>query len=141
MTIEDEQLATVRHIYETFLGGAVSAVARLMAEDIELLPPVHAGPTAVPGWGRVWRGRDEVAEYLGIIATTLEFEAFEADEFIVAPGRVVVLGHERCRVRATGRLVEAEWAQVFTFRGRDVIRHREYSSTAAWEAGWAGAPR
>jgi ketosteroid isomerase-like protein len=77
-----------------------------------------------------------VAEYLGIVGSTLEFETFEADEFIVAPGRVVVLGHERCRVRATNRIVEVDWAQVFTFRDGLVCRHREYSDTAAWEAGF-----
>jgi len=47
---------------------------------------------------------------------------------------VVVLGHERCLVRAAGRVVEANWAQIFTLRDGLICEFREYSDTAAWEA-------
>jgi hypothetical protein len=46
------------------------------------------------------------------ILAALEFQVFQPDEFIVGQNTVVVLGHERCLVRATGRVVEANWAQV-----------------------------
>jgi ketosteroid isomerase-like protein len=138
---ENDDVRTVRRIYDAFVGGDLPAAVGLMAEDIELLPPVFAGVTAVPGWGRSWHGRREVEQYLTTLAETLEFEVFQPDEFVVAPENVVVLGHERCRVRATGHLVEADWAQLFTFRAGAVIRHREYSNTAAWEAGFGGARR
>ncbi len=50
---------------------------------------------------------------------------------------MVVLGHERMLARATGRIVEASWAQVWTFRDGVVIRYREYTDSAAWEAAYA----
>ena len=53
------------------------------------------------------------------------------DEFIAGDDSVVVLGHERCVVRATGRVVEAKWVQIFDFRDGRVCRHREYTDTAA----------
>ncbi len=138
--MNEDDLLRVRGIYAAFIEGNLPAVVSRMASDIELLPPVFARATAVPGWGRSWHGRHEVEEYLRTLAEALEFEVFQPDEFIVAPQHVVVLGHERCRVRATGRIVEANWVQVFTFRGGVVTRHREYSNTAAWEAGFADAP-
>jgi ketosteroid isomerase-like protein len=46
------------------------------------------------------------------------------------------MGHERCLVRLTGRLVEANWVQIFDFRDGLVCRHREYTDTAAWDAGF-----
>src|SRR5262245_11982765 len=138
---DEDALRTVRRIYAAFIAGDLAAVVGLMAEDIELIPPVFAGITPVPGWGRSWHGRREVAQYLGTLAETLEFEVFQADEFIVAAENVVVLGHERCRVRATGRVVEANWVQIFTFRNGTVTRHREYSDTAAWESGFGRAHR
>jgi taurine dioxygenase len=49
---------------------------------------------------------------------------------------VVALGHERCLVRATGRVVEVKWVQIFDFRNGLVCRHREYTDTAAWDAGF-----
>jgi ketosteroid isomerase-like protein len=71
------------------------------------------------------------------IFAALEFQVFQPDQFIVGQDTVVVLGHERCLVRATGRVVKANWAQVFTFRGALICRFREYTDTAAWEAGVA----
>ena len=43
----------------------------------------------------------------------------------------------RKAVRATGRVVEANWAQIFTLREGLICKFREYSGTAAWEAGVA----
>ena len=74
---------------------------------------------------------------MSTLAEALEFEVFEADEFIPGANDVVVVGHERCRVRATSRVVEVAWVQIFTFRDGKVSRHREYSDTAAWEAACA----
>ena len=48
---------------------------------------------------------------------------------------IVVLGHERCLVRATECVVDAKWVQIFDFRDGLVRRHREYTDTAAWDAG------
>jgi ketosteroid isomerase-like protein len=91
---QDDDLRTVRRIYEAFIKGDLPTMVALMDDDIELIPPVFAGVTAVPGWGRSWRGRREVEQYLGTLAKALEFEVFQPDEFVVAPQHVVVLGHE-----------------------------------------------
>ncbi len=134
---EPEHVRTVRRIYDAFVAADLPSLLPLMTEDMEMVPPVSSGTTAVAGWGRTWRGRDEVAQYLGTLATALEFQTFEADEFIADRDNVVVLGHERCVVRATGRAVEIRWVQIFTFRAGLLSRHREYSDTAAWEAAFA----
>jgi ketosteroid isomerase-like protein len=39
-------------------------------------------------------------------------------------------------VRSSGRIVEAKWVQIFDFRGGLVCRHREYTETATWDAGF-----
>ena len=38
----------------------------------------------------------------------------EAREYIAQGERVVALGHERQRIKATGRVAEVDWAMVFT---------------------------
>jgi ketosteroid isomerase-like protein len=38
--------------------------------------------------------------------------------------------------QTTGRIVEAKWVQIFDFRDGLVCRHREYTDTAAWDAGF-----
>jgi ketosteroid isomerase-like protein len=80
----------------------------------------------------------ELNNSLAANSRVLEFELLQADRFIVGPEDVVVLGHERCRMRATGHVVEVQWAHVWTFRDGLVSRAREYTDTAAWETEFAG---
>jgi uncharacterized protein len=88
-------------------------------------------------WSTPVHRREEFEHYGKAIFEALEFQVFQPDEFIVGRDTVVVLGHERCLVRATGRVVEANWAQIFTLRDGLICKFREYSDTAAWEAGVA----
>jgi ketosteroid isomerase-like protein len=100
--------------------------------SLEILPALsHKVP-----WARAWRGRKEAEQYFKKIADALEFQEYAMDEFIAGDNSVVVLGHERCLVRATGRVVEAKWVQIFDFRDGQVCCHREYTDTAAWDAGF-----
>jgi ketosteroid isomerase-like protein len=116
--------------------GDLAAILNLITDDVEFVPPISSRPSPVAGSGQVWRGGRGVEEYLRTVAEAYEFQVFEPGEFIVDQDNVVVLGRERCRVRATDRVVKVKWVQVFTFRDGRVCRHREYTDTAAWEAGF-----
>jgi len=105
---EQSNLETVQRAYKAFVQGDLPALLNMLTDDVEFLPPAA---TKVP-WAHPWRGRREVEQYFKTLAEALEFQAFEADEFIIGRDCVVVLGHERCLVRASGRVVEAKWAQV-----------------------------
>jgi ketosteroid isomerase-like protein len=89
-------------------------------------------------WGApAVHGREEFEHWGKATFEALEFQVFQPDEFIVDRDTVVVLGHERCLVRATGRVVEENWTQIFTLRDGLICKFREYSDTAAWVAGVA----
>ncbi len=127
---------TQRLRHRAFVEGDLAAILNLITDDVEFVPPISSRPSAVAGSGQVCRGPRGVEQYLRTVAEAYEFQVFEPDEFIVDRDTVVVLGHERCCVRATDRVVEVQWAQVFTFRNGRVCRHREFTDTAAWEAGF-----
>jgi uncharacterized protein len=128
---EHDNLQKVQRAYKAFADGDLPTLLSLVTDDVEFLPPVIASvPSAHP-----WRGRREVEQYFRTLVESYEFQEFALDEFIVSRDSVVVIGHERCLVRATGRIVEAKWVQIFDFRDGLVCRHREYTDTAAWEAG------
>ena len=130
-----ENLEIVRRIFKAFVEGDLSTFRELLHEEVEVnYAPTYSG---VPWAQRSWRGRDEALQAVKILTDQLEFEVFEPDEFIAGNHSVVVLGHERCRIKATGRVVEASWAQVFTLRDGKISRYREYSDTAAWDAGYS----
>jgi len=129
---ENSNLEIVQRAYKAFVPGDLPALLNMLTDDVEFIPPKA---TKVP-WAHPWRGRHEVERYFGTLAEALEFQAFEADEFIVSRDCVVVLGHERCVIRASGRVVEAKWAQIIDLRDGLISRHREYSDSAAWNAGF-----
>ena len=131
---EQQNLQAVRQAYQGFIHGDLGAILKPLAEDVDWQIVGHY--EKVP-WPAVWRGRSELARYFTILAEALEVEIFQPDEFIADGDNVVVRGHERMRARATGRTVEANWAQVWTFRDGVVIRYREYTDSAAWEAAYA----
>ncbi len=123
----------VRRIYKAIVEGDVPTRLSLVTDDLDLQ---MFGSEKVPMAGR-WRGREGLEKFLSIIAASLEFQDFQPDEFIVSGNDVVALGHERCMVRSTGRVVEVNWAHVWTIRDGLVCRHIEYTDTAAWERGFA----
>jgi ketosteroid isomerase-like protein len=131
---EEHNLQCVRQIYQGFIHGDLAAILKPLAEDVDWEIIGHY--KKVP-WPAVWRGRSELQRYFTILAEALEVELFQPDDFLVDRDKVVVLGHERMLARATGRIVEASWAQVWTFRDGVVIRYREYTDSAAWEAAYA----
>jgi ketosteroid isomerase-like protein len=125
----------VQRIYKAIVEGDIPARLSLVTDDFDLR---LFGSDKVPMAGR-WRGREGLEQFLTIIADSLEFQIFQPDEFIIAGNDVVVLGHERCVVRSTGRVVDANWAHVWTVRDGLISRHLEYTDTAAWERGFAAA--
>jgi len=132
---EQDNLQTIQRAYKAFTERNLPTLLSSVSADVEFFPPAMA---RVP-WAHPWRGRTEVEQYFRTLAAVLDFQEFEGDEFILSSDSVVVLGHERCLVRATGRVVEARWVQIFDFREGLICRHREYTDTASWNAGFENA--
>jgi uncharacterized protein len=128
---EQENLQTVQRFYKGVNDGDISAVSKLMTNDVDWK---DGGTDKLP-WSSWRHGPEGVEQYGREVFEALEFQEFQPDEFIVDRETVVVLGHERCLVRATGHVVNAKWAQIFTLRTGLICQFREYTDTAAWEAG------
>jgi uncharacterized protein len=132
---EQENERVVQAMYAAFGRGDIPGVLNLLAEDIEWR---IAGPSELPFAG-VHRGRDEVAKFFETFGQAAEFEVFEPQEYFSRGDRVVVLGHERQRVKATGLVVETEWAMVFTLSAGKVARFHNFVDTHAVAAAHRGS--
>ena len=84
---------------------------------------------AVP-WAGQFRGHDEVMRFFGIIAKTLEFEAFEPSQFIVDGDNIAVLGRTAASVKGSGGRFDNNWAHVITMRGGKLVRYVGYDTSA-----------
>jgi ketosteroid isomerase-like protein len=132
---DHENERVVQEMYAAFGRGDIPGVLDTLSDDIEWR---IAGPSELPYAG-LHRGRDEVAKFFGTFGQASEFEMFEAQEYFSRGDKVVVLGHERQRVKATGTVVETEWAMVFTLRGGKIARYHNFVDTHAVALAYRGS--
>jgi len=135
MPSDAENLGIVRTIYEAFGKGDLTTILSLLADEVDW---VYPGPKAIPFSG-TWHGRDRVAQFFAAVGEHLEVLGFGVGQFIAQGDTVVVLGHERMRVKATGRLYETEWSHIYTLSQGKVVIFREYANTAAVAQAFRGS--
>jgi ketosteroid isomerase-like protein len=120
-------LDVVRAHYAAIRRHDRAALMATLSEDVDWQV---VAPHGLP-FGGVYRGRAEAQRFFSTIAGACEILEFTADRMIQDGDTVVVLGHERFRVRATGREWNTPWVQVHTVRDGAICRFREYTDTAA----------
>lgn len=131
MTNEEANIQTVSRIYAAFGEGDIPTILNLLADDVDWL--FQGSSEDVPFAGH-FHGREEVAHFFRIVGETADPERFEPHEFIAKDAHVVVLGSERVRAKATGRIFETGWVHVVTLDAGKVVRVREFYDTAAMAA-------
>jgi ketosteroid isomerase-like protein len=124
---EQHNLEIVRRGYEAFGHGDLDTLLGLFDDQIEWVTP---GPADLPSSGRR-TGKQEVAQFFGIINDLFDIHRFEPREMIAQGDRVIVLGEESAAVRATGKVLDNSWVHAFTLRNGRVVAFQEYLDTAA----------
>jgi uncharacterized protein len=103
---QQDQVETVGRLYKLFVKGDLPAILKLVTDDVDW---EFFGSAKIP-WAGPRRGHVGVEQFFRSVGQTTAVETFEPDEFITAADSVVVLGHERKRMRANGHSVEANWS-------------------------------
>jgi uncharacterized protein len=130
-----ENTQIVQELFAAFGRGDIAAVLGALTEDTEWHVP---GPSSVPFAG-TYQGPEQVGQFFAALGGAVEFEAFEPREWVAQDDKVIVLGYERPRARATGRVYDNQWAMAFRLRGGKISRLRIYEDTAAEQAALSGA--
>lgn len=126
-----DNVGIAKKMYADFGKGDIPAVLSAMSDDIVWIIP---GPPSLPYSG-VRHGKQEWMSYLQGLGSA-DILSFEAREFIPSGDKVIVLGTESLKVKATGKVATEEWAQVLTFRDGKLIHFRSYDDTAGAEAAY-----
>jgi ketosteroid isomerase-like protein len=121
---------------------ALALVARLRPHGEEpLLPALAAdvewwvaGPPDILPWAGMFRGRDAVESWFEDLNATMDYQQFEATEFIAQGETVVVVHKARGVARSTRRPFVSEIVRIWTVRGGEVVRVRSYYDTHAYVA-------
>jgi ketosteroid isomerase-like protein len=133
--MSEDNLDLVRRGYDAFGRGDIPGLLALFDEEIQWVTP---GPPELATSGRR-TGRQAVAEFFGSVNEVFDIQRFEPREFIAQGERVVVLGSETARVRATGTTLELDWVHAFTMRNGKVVAFQEFFDTAAVVAAMSAA--
>jgi ketosteroid isomerase-like protein len=123
---EQENLRIVQECYAAFERGDVAAALANYADDIDWAIP--GSPDIFPYAGKR-RGREQVAQFYSAFAQTEAVEQMELQDFIAQGDKVLVFGHYRGRVRATGRSYTKDFIHAATLRDGKVVKFREYTAS------------
>lgn len=127
--MSQDAVAVVQQGYDAFKRGDINGLLDLMADNVVWETPV------VEFEGRSFGGRTTgkagVAAFFQSLGEREEVLAFETREFIAQGNKVVMVGHYRARVRATGRTAESPMVHIFTIENGKVSSFFEVFDTAA----------
>lgn len=124
----DKNVQVVRRFYMAEGQDDWDAVLALLREEVNW--HVSARPQTIPYAGH-HQGHEAVLAYLDTLRQTVERHEFGPREIIPAGEQVVVVGHERGRVKSTDRFYETEWVHLFTVQGGQITQLREFYDTAS----------
>jgi ketosteroid isomerase-like protein len=119
--MSQENVEVVRHMCEAFLAGDLAAALDVLHADV-----TWHGTIGGIEEGRTAHGHDEVIE--GFVESLRDWErhSLEAEDYLDAGDRVVVLWHEVGRGKRSGVEVETRTAVVYTVRGDEVVEVQGY---------------
>lgn len=128
---EQKNAAVVKDFYAMLLGGqAEAAIQEYTTADLVWDNPLPGG---IP-YGGTFEGREGAGRYLELVFGTLDLSDFVIDEVVAGGERVVVLGRETAKVKASGRSYTQDWVHVLRLRDGRIEHLREYNDTAAMRA-------
>lgn len=125
---EQSNIELVQRAYAAFGRADIPGVLDTMSQDIDWYIP---GPTSIPTIGRR-RGLQAVGDFFQTLGETQSVESFEPRTYFANGDMVVVLGHYRWTVVATGRPVECDWVHIFTVANGKISSFKEITDTAAF---------
>jgi uncharacterized protein len=126
-----ENVQIVKDGFAAYGRGDMQGLLALFAEDIEWIIPGEGWPLA-----GTYRGQAGVAGFFQKISEMLEISFLEPREFVAQGDRVLVVGFDRGRVKATNKTFEGDWVMAFTVRNGKVTNVREYIDTLALARGF-----
>jgi hypothetical protein len=121
-----ENVQLVKNGFAAFNRGDIPGLVALMSDDVEW----HSPGAGLPLSG-THRGHNGVSNFFRTLARELDIQDFQPREFIGEGDRVLVIGWERAKVKATNRTVELDWIMSFTVRNGKITQYRQYTDTQA----------
>jgi ketosteroid isomerase-like protein len=128
---EAQNTRVVQEAYAAFKQGDVESILNVLDDGI-VWKGVYGAAPHVPTSGER-KGKAQVREFFALVAQHANFSQFQAREFLADGDKVVALGHYTAKTSA-GKIFDADFAMIFTFRSGKVIEFQEFTDSAAVNA-------
>lgn len=125
---EQENVRLARQGYQEFIDGDIESILNRNTEDSLWIYP---GPPDQVPYSGIFQGREQVARFFARLNETLDLTSFEARDFVPYGDRVIVIGHQAGKVRATGTRFEEDWVHICTYRNGKVARWQAFIDTGS----------
>ena len=125
---EQDNIQVVKDLYAAFGGGDFAVMLDFWVDDLVYYVP---GPPDILPWAGTLRGKAELRQWYEMVAKTLEFDFFEPQQYLVNGETVVVLGTQRYRVKNTDKVIDNDFAYVYTVRDGKIVKCHEHNDSAA----------
>ena len=99
-------------------NGSVETLFASVTDDVVLK---NGSPELLP-FGGEYLGRDGLGEYFRRVDTVLEISDLRVTDYFESRHKVVVLGDETLRIKASGEEFRSEWCTVFELREGRICR-------------------
>jgi hypothetical protein len=117
---QDKNVAIAQAVLEGIGGGKDPAdIAALF--DERLLFEIQGDDGVLPWIGRK-TGRSAIADFIRDIRAMTEPVSFEVEDILTSESRAAIVGALETRVKATGKLIQSQFAIILTVSGDLVTR-------------------
>jgi ketosteroid isomerase-like protein len=124
---EQANIQVVQQAFAYFNQGNVEGILSTLTDDVAWQLPEMPG---IPYAGKR-NGKAGALEFFAGLAETEDVKIFNPHTFVAQGDQVAVYGHYACIVKATGRELALDFAQLFVVRDGKIASFREYTDTAA----------
>jgi ketosteroid isomerase-like protein len=128
MSLNEDSVSVVRHAYDCFEKRDIPGLLQLIGPECDWSCP---GPASEMPWAGSFHGPAEVSKFFDALDRSVEFLEFAPGDFLAQNDKVMVTGHERDRVKSTGKTYEVDWAHYFEVKNGKIVNFRDYQDTAA----------
>ncbi len=118
----------VEAIYKGFETGDMDTILASMSDDIVWLHPGKADE--IPFAGR-FEGKKGVQRFFNTAFSTIDVLEQKVHSFEASGDKVIVLGFEHMRVKATGKEYQSNWIHMYTVKAGQAVMFEEFIDTAA----------
>lgn len=122
--MKNQALATVEKMFAAFGSGNLEKFRETVSEDTFWI--YHGTPNVQRA---KYEGKDGATTFIQNILTYTEVLSFEPQQFIAEGNKVVVIGREHQKVKATGKEIRQRWVQVYTVENSLITRMEEFATS------------